>query len=110
VVPRRWNPPRKLRGVSDADGLGFPDIVEIPKIRAATLGTFVIMLGFGILSPVLPKYARSFGVGYDGVWILVAAFSLTRFGLRPDYRHPHAPDRRGARPVSDRRERRRRTS
>jgi hypothetical protein len=40
--------------VTDADGLGFRDIIKIPEIRAAMLGTFVIMLGFGILSPVLP--------------------------------------------------------
>ena len=63
--------------------LGFRDIVRIPEIRAAMLGTFVIMLGFGILSPVLPKYARSFGVGYDSVGILIAAFSLTRLAFDP---------------------------
>ena len=69
--------------MSDADGLGLRDIVKIPEIRAAMLGTFVIMLGFGILSPVLPKYARSFGVGYDAVGILVASFSLTRLLFDP---------------------------
>ena len=69
--------------MNEADGLGFRDIVKIPEIRAAMLGTFVIMLGFGILSPVLPKYARSFGVGYDAVGILVAAFSLTRLVFDP---------------------------
>ena len=47
------------------------------------VGTFVIMLGFGILSPVLPRYARSFGVGYASVGVLVASFSLTRLVLDP---------------------------
>jgi MFS family permease len=47
------------------------------------LGTFVIMMGFGILSPVLPKYARSFGVGFDSVGVLVASFSLTRLVFDP---------------------------
>jgi MFS family permease len=47
------------------------------------LGTFVIMLGFGILAPVLPNYARSFGVGYDAVGLLISAFSFTRLVADP---------------------------
>jgi ACDE family multidrug resistance protein len=61
----------------------FRDILAIPEIRAAMLGTFVIMLGYGILAPVLPNYARSFGVGYGAVGVLVAAFSLTRLVFDP---------------------------
>lgn len=55
----------------------------MPEIRAAMVGTFVIMLGYGILAPVLPNYARSFGVGYEAVGVLVAAFSLTRLLFDP---------------------------
>ena len=62
---------------------GILDLLRIREIRAAVVGTFVIMLGFGILSPVLPKYARSFHVGYDAVGVLVAAFSLTRLVFDP---------------------------
>lgn len=69
--------------VSDGRDPGFRDILRIPEIRAAMIGTFVLMLGFGILSPVLPNYARSFGVGYDAVGILVASFSLTRLAFDP---------------------------
>lgn len=69
--------------MSEAGKLGIREILRIPEIRAAMLGTFVIMLGFGILFPVLPKYARSFGVGYDGVGILVASFSFTRLAFDP---------------------------
>ncbi len=47
------------------------------------LGTFVIMLGFGILSPVLPNYARCFGVGYDAVGLLISAFSFARLIADP---------------------------
>jgi MFS family permease len=61
----------------------FRDILRIPQIRAAMIGTFVIMLGYGILAPVLPNYARSFGVGYDAVGVLVAAFSMARLVLDP---------------------------
>jgi MFS family permease len=46
-------------------------------------GTFVIMLGFGILSPVLPSYARSFGVGYDAVGLLISGFSFARLVSDP---------------------------
>jgi DHA1 family multidrug resistance protein-like MFS transporter len=62
---------------------GFRDVLRIPEIRAAMLGTFVIMLGFGIVSPVLPNYARSFGVGYDAVGLLIAGFSFTRLLADP---------------------------
>lgn len=47
------------------------------------LGTFVIMLGYGILSPVLPNYAKSFGVGYDAVGLLIASFSFARLVADP---------------------------
>jgi len=47
------------------------------------LGTFVIMLGFGILAPVLPSYARTFGVGYDAIGLLISAFSLARLVADP---------------------------
>ncbi len=74
---------RRLALVGAAEGLGFRDILRVPEIRAAMVGTFVIMLGFGILSPVLPNYARSFGVGYDAVGLLISAFSLTRLVSDP---------------------------
>jgi len=41
------------------------------------------MVGFGILSPILPLYARSFGVGLDSVGVLIAAFSITRLAVDP---------------------------
>lgn len=62
---------------------GFRDVLRIPEVRAAMVGTFVIMLGFGILSPVLPNYARSFGVGYDAVGFLISAFSFARLVADP---------------------------
>ncbi len=91
--------------MSDADGLRFRDILKIPGIRAAMLGTFAIMLGFGILPPVLPDHAGSFGVGYEGgaaAWVLRLTIPETMPLL--------AQDRRGGRPVSARRARRQGTS
>jgi MFS family permease len=63
--------------------MGIRDVLRIPEVRAAMLGTFVIMLGFGILAPVLPNYARTFGVGYDQIGLLIAAFSLARLVADP---------------------------
>jgi MFS family permease len=63
--------------------LRFRDIVRVPEIRASMVGTFIIMVGFGILSPILPLYARTFGVGLDSVGVLIAAFSITRLIADP---------------------------
>ncbi len=64
--------------MSAAGGAGVREVVRAPQIRAALLGTLVIMLGFGILYPILPLYARSFGVGYDAVGALASSFAFTR--------------------------------
>lgn len=69
--------------MSEAERFRIADILRIPEIRAAMLGTFVIMLGYGILSPVLPNYAKSFGVGYDAVGLLIASFSFARLVADP---------------------------
>ena len=63
--------------------LRFRDILHIPEVRTSIAGTFIIMVGFGILSPILPLYARSFGVGLDSVGVLIAAFSITRLAVDP---------------------------
>jgi MFS family permease len=62
---------------------GFREVTRIPEVRATVIGTFVIMLGFGILLPVLPSYARTFDVGYDEVGLLIAGFNLTRLAADP---------------------------
>jgi MFS family permease len=62
---------------------GFRDVLRIPEVRATMVGTFVIMLGFGILFPVLPSYARSFDVGYDAVGLLISGFSFARLVADP---------------------------
>ncbi|TMK20150.1 MAG: MFS transporter, partial [Actinobacteria bacterium] len=69
--------------MSGEEHLGIREVLRIPEIRAAMLGTFVVMLGFGILAPVLPNYARSFGVGYDAVGLLISAFSFARLVSDP---------------------------
>ena len=58
--------------------VGVAELLRDRSFRAVVVGTFVIMLGYGILSPILPLYARSFGVGYDAVGLLNSAFAFAR--------------------------------
>jgi MFS family permease len=69
--------------VSAEGELRLRDILRLPEVRTSIAGTFIIMVGFGILSPILPLYARSFGVGLDSVGVLVASFSVTRLVIDP---------------------------
>ncbi len=39
----------------------------------------VNQLGFGLITPVLPAYARSFGLGAGGVGLIVGSYGLARF-------------------------------
>jgi len=69
--------------MSEVERFRIREVLAIPEIRAAMLGTFVIMLGYGIISPVLPNYARSFGVGYDSIGLLISSFSFARLVSDP---------------------------
>lgn len=44
---------------------------------------FVIAIGFGIISPVLPAYARSFDVGVAAASVIVSAFAFFRLVFAP---------------------------
>jgi len=53
-----------------------------PGILLAMMGqTFINMLGVGIIGPVLPLYARSFGVSATLVGLLVSSFGLARLPI-----------------------------
>jgi DHA1 family multidrug resistance protein-like MFS transporter len=43
--------------------------------------SFVLMLGNGMVLPVLPLFARSFGVGYGAAGLLIAAYGIVRIGF-----------------------------
>src|ERR1700758_307752 len=49
-----------------------------PQVVLLSSTSLVIMLGSSIISPVLPLYAREFGVGYAGVGLLVSSFAAGR--------------------------------
>ncbi|MDI6629063.1 MAG: MFS transporter [Rhodococcus sp. (in: high G+C Gram-positive bacteria)] len=44
---------------------------------------FVIALGFGIVAPALPQFAREFGVGYTAASAVISAFALMRLLFAP---------------------------
>lgn len=44
---------------------------------------FFVMVGFGVVIPVLPVFVRSFGVGYLEIGAVVAAFALMRLVATP---------------------------
>lgn len=76
-----------------------PGRTRIPReIWVLIAAAFVIALGFGLITPVLPEFARSFGVGATASSVVVSAFAffrlcfapgggrlIARFGERPVY-------------------------
>ncbi len=61
-----------------ADGTTIPR--EIWVLVAAA---FVIALGFGLITPVLPQFAQSFGVGATASSVVVSAFAFFRLVFAP---------------------------
>lgn len=59
-------------------GAGLPRDVVVLGVVA-----FFVMLGFGVVVPVLPVYVRSFGVGYLEVGAVVSAFAVMRLVANP---------------------------
>lgn len=58
--------------------------VELPgEIRVLIAAAFVIAIGFGLISPVLPAYARSFDVGIAAASVVVSAFAFFRLVFAP---------------------------
>ena len=58
---------------------------ERPPRDVLVLGAvaFFVMLGFGVVIPVLPVFVRDFGVGYLEVGAVVSAFALARLAMTP---------------------------
>jgi MFS family permease len=63
--------------------VGVRLILSDPAVRTVILIVFVVMLGFGIVAPVLPLYARSFGVGYGAAGLLISGFAMARLVVDP---------------------------
>ena len=53
------------------------------EIKVLVGSAFVIAIGFGLVSPVLPAYARSFDVGVAAASVVVSAFAFFRLVFAP---------------------------
>ena len=60
--------------------MAAPGRGELPReVRVLAVVAFVVALGFGIVAPAIPLFARSFGVGTTAVGLAVSAFAFFRF-------------------------------
>lgn len=60
------------------------DVPKIPaELKVLITATFLIAIGFGIVAPILPLYAESFGVGAFAVSAVVSSFGLARLLFAP---------------------------
>ena len=53
------------------------------EVRALTGVAFMVALGFGLVAPALPLFAREFGVGKAAAGAVVSAFALMRLLMAP---------------------------
>jgi MFS family permease len=61
-----------------------PEHEKLPReIWFLVVASFVVAMGYGLVAPVLPTYARSFGVGVTGATVVVSAFALFRLLFAP---------------------------
>lgn len=56
----------------------MPGHLASTQFRAIVATALIVMLGFGLIIPALPLFAKEFGVGEAGVGVLVMAFAATR--------------------------------
>ena len=61
-------------------GLGGPlgPLRDNPAMVAIAVATAISMMGQGVISPVLPRFARDLGIGATAVGMVVGAFGLSR--------------------------------
>lgn len=52
-------------------------------IKVMLLAAFLIALGFGLVAPVLPQFATTFGVGATAAAVIVSIFAFMRLAFAP---------------------------
>ena len=67
-----------MAGPHQEQRTGIGAILSDRRVTAVMLVVFIVMAGAGLVLPVLPLFARSFGVGYGAVGVLVSAYGLAR--------------------------------
>ncbi len=57
---------------------------RVPReIWVLIASSFLVAIGFGLITPVLPQFARSFGVGVTAASVVVSAFAFFRLVFAP---------------------------
>ena len=59
----------------------LPHPLKRPEFRNLLAISITVALGFGMVIPVLPRFAKSFGVGLAVVGLIQLVFGLTRFSF-----------------------------
>lgn len=76
--------PRASGVTSRIPGLWRPRQDKLPRdIKVMLAAAFLIALGFGLVAPVLPQFATTFGVGNTEAAVIVAIFALMRLVFAP---------------------------
>jgi len=60
--------------------VGIREILADRAVRSIVGLALLVMAGFGLVLPVLPLYARSFGVDYGAASLMLSAYAFTRLG------------------------------
>lgn len=61
-----------------------PGITALPReIWILVLGSFIVAVGMGIVSPALPSFAASFDVGVTAVSLVISGFAFMRLAFAP---------------------------
>jgi MFS family permease len=58
-----------------------PSPLKLPEFRRLLAISITVALGFGMVIPVLPDFAQSFGVGLAAIGLIQLVFGLTRFSF-----------------------------
>ena len=54
---------------------------DLPReVSILVAASFFVAVGFGIVMPAIPVFAKSFGVNNAAIGLMVSAFAITRFG------------------------------
>lgn len=65
-------------------GARAEDRPRLPReLKVLIAAAFVIAIGFGLVAPVLPQFAQSFGVEATAAAVIVSAFAFTRLVFAP---------------------------
>ncbi|MCD5343651.1 MFS transporter [Arthrobacter sp. AK04] len=75
---------RVIRATSRIFSLLRKDRQKLPRdIKVMLAAAFLIALGFGLVAPVLPQFATTFGVGNTEASVIVAIFAFMRLVFAP---------------------------